>query len=399
MAAKKKANGKGPSKKNAGPRSRLDAMADVARSFGDDWRKPVEALERVSAVPTIWPQLDWKLRIGGWPIQRIGLVHGPSAHGKSVFVLGLGRSFLRADHFFGLCDAEQTTPIDFVRKLLGDLVDHPGFSAQRPRSYERAVDSVRVFADAIVAGREKGKIGPDTYGLIGVDSIRKLVPDGLLSKIHKQGAQKVGVDGAAGRAGQMRAALNGQWLDELVPLLAHSKIGLVFVARESENPNADPWALKYRVGGGTALVFDASLRLRVELSGYVREGSGDEARVIGERHKVVVHKSKVAGRDGRTTEFVFHTSNGIASPEGFDLPRDLVWMATEIGLIERQAGGWLEWSSTGERWHGENQAVKALHANPQTAELLERECREVAARDLEGRLEDGEQEGEQAEAG
>ena len=49
------------------------------------------------AVPTIFPQYDRATRVGGHPIERWTTVHGPSNHGKTTFLHGLGASFLQRE--------------------------------------------------------------------------------------------------------------------------------------------------------------------------------------------------------------------------------------------------------------------------------------------------------------
>ena len=72
-----------PSKKTV--KQRLDAVGAVAKRF-TSWRPATEVLTRVEAQPTIFVQLDEATRVGGWPIQRFGLVHGESGHGKTSYV-------------------------------------------------------------------------------------------------------------------------------------------------------------------------------------------------------------------------------------------------------------------------------------------------------------------------
>lgn len=59
--------------------ARMSAVTDRFKS----WRPAREVLTKVIAQPTCFVQLDGATRCGGWPIQRFGLVHGPSNHGKA----------------------------------------------------------------------------------------------------------------------------------------------------------------------------------------------------------------------------------------------------------------------------------------------------------------------------
>lgn len=353
-------------------KKRVAGIAKAARSF-EAWRPAREVLTEVSAVPTIFPQFDVAVRVGGLPIERITLTHGPSNHGKSLFVLGLGRSFLQAGHPFFFVDAEQTTPMKWVRELLGDQADNPLFFAERPESYEQAVDLVRAAMKSLRELRDGGTFPEATTALVAIDSLRKLTPKRLMDEVVKgadRGKDGKGVDGAGGRAGQYRAALNAAWLDELVPLLAHARAAGVLVARETENPDAGFFAVDYKVGGGRAVVYDSSLRIRVERASWTK---GPDAQVDGERIRLTILKTKVGGKDDKVVKAYFHVSNGRLSPPGFDRARDVMEMARGAKIVEVR-GAYFAWGD--QRWRGEHDALKYLRANPEALRALEDKCRQ-----------------------
>ncbi len=354
---------------------RIDVLAEVARKSARVFRPAREVLRTVRAVPTIFPQLDFALRVGGWPIERIATLSGPSAEGKSSCANGIGLSFLRRGHFYKLIDAERSTPVEWLATWFGADVDSPAFSASRPETYEAAVDEVREWATVIGKARAKGQLPPDTSGLVVVDSIRKLVPKGFVDKVAKAASEKTGVDGFGGRGAQIKAALHAAWLDELVPLLEQTGTALIFITRESENVGAGLWEPDFKITGGKALVYDASLVLRIERSWVYGPGAeGERKPVYGERHRVTVTKSKVSRKEGKTLFAQFHTSNGVFTPEGFDLARDLVDLGKTLGVIKASdGGGWLSWQ--GCRWNGEHSAVRKLYAEPAKLAALDVEVR------------------------
>ena len=357
-------------KQAAGARRKaLTAVAERFKSF-----RPARAvLTRVRAVPTCFVQFDHATKVGGLPIERFMLIHGPSSHGKTTASIGFMRSFLALDHFVLFVDAERTTPITWLEQMMGALTEHPHFFAQRPATYEDTVDAVRDFLTTLAAAREAGEVPTDTTALIVVDSLRKLVPANIMKKILKDDG-KSGVDGMGGRAAQVKAAMNAAWLDELVPLLEQTQAGFLAIARETEDPNADQWAKKFgndfKVGGGKAVYYDASLVMRVERASYVGEKGedGGKGETYGERHRVTIRKTKVAGREDRQTTCYFSTSNGVLVPAGFDRARDVVELAEQFGIVEAK-GGWLRWGA--HKWNGRHQAVKKLAADPVTLGALE----------------------------
>jgi recombination protein RecA len=353
---------------------RLNSLYNVSKRV-KGFQPAMEVLTKVRAHPTIFPLYDRATGVGGHPIERITLIHGPSNMGKTAFTHGLGLSFLRAGNFYSYIDAEFTSPEDWLRTLMKKFADHPGFLAKRPKSYEDTVDSVREFVNTIGEAREKGELESDTTALVVVDSIRKLVPEGLLKKLLKGDG---GLDGASGRGAMMKAALNAQWLDELVPLLYHTKTALVFIAREYDTtPDVykavEPGEGKdYKVGGGKGLVFESSIVGRVTRT-WVKDGTGESSQVVGERHCVEITKTKVSGKQHKIEKGYFHTSNGLLVPAGFDRARDVLELALDAGVVQ-QSGSWF--SFDGERiGNGTSAAVKLLTANEALLDTIEGEAR------------------------
>lgn len=362
---------------------RARAFASVAKRFSR-FRPAPDVLTRVVGQPTIFPAVDNLTGIGGWPVGRMTLVHGPSNHGKTYFAHGLGLSWLQAGGFYAFIDAEHATPEQWLSAIMGDFAKHPAFVGMRPTNFEEVIDGVRDLLDTIGEAKVKGTIEPDTRSLIVIDSIRKLVPDKLMSKILAKGAAEVGADGAGGRGAQMRAAFTAQWLDELIPHIAHADATVLIVAREYEPAATEDAAMKYRtrdasdaqtykVGGGKALLLDAAIWARITKT-LVFDGAGKDAPVIGERHSVELTKTKVSARTDRKMVGAFHTSNGAITPAGFDRARDVIELALEQGVLAA-SGAWLSWD--GQRWQGKNALAKALHAQPELLDTLEGEVRQT----------------------
>lgn len=365
-------------------------MLKLAARF-EKWKPAAAVLKEVSSIRTIFPQVDHVSKVNGWPIERFSLVHGPSNHGKTEMVLGLGASFLKQNHFFCHIDAECTTPMTWVRQLMGAEAEHPWFMALRPTSYEECVDSVREFCEKVATLREEEEIPPDTTGLVVVDSVRKLVPKKLLDKLMKEGSDgeggkggrrgaPAGVDGMGGRAAQIKAAMNAAWLDELVQLLSHTRTAMVAITRETELQTNHPWEKSFKTGGGAAMFYDASLVARVGRDAFVRDGD----ILYGERHSVEIHKTKVAGKDEKLPMAYYHTSNGNldGTPNGFDVARDLIELGLEVGVLE-QSGAWVVHGKN-KIGNGVNAAVRKLYAEPEKLAALEEEVRAKSESKMKG---------------
>lgn len=311
------------------------------------WRPATEELVNVRSVPTRFLGLDHALRVGGLPLGRMYVVHGPSGQGKSSLVLGLLRSFLERGHIAALVDAEFTTPEKWVRDMLARWTDHPFFLAKRPQTYQETVDAVDEVLDGLTEAR---RMKPDLATLIVIDSLNKLTPERELETMMRQGADAI--DKGWGR---VRAQMNQAWVDHLTPLLAAKDVAVLFVAQERAKKDATPDDVRYgsdwEVKGGRGVIYDSSALLRVQRAGWVKEGEAEKSPVIGTRHRVRIHKSKVEWL-GSKEDFYFHVRNGgDGQPAGFDFGRDLVEVGTAVGVLTK-SGGWIRWDGGDEKWNG-----------------------------------------------
>lgn len=355
---------------------RLRRMEKIATRF-EGWAPALDVLVPIRSVRSIFVQIDADTKVGGWPIDRVAVIHGPSNHGKTAFVHGLGLSFLKAGHYYAFVDAEYATPEAWLRTLMKGYEKSPTFRALRPSSYEQAVDAVRAFCTAIGEAKAKREIPEDTTGLFAVDSIGKLAPQKLLKTLLKEGAEgaKGSIDGMSGRGAMYKAALNSQWLNELIPLCAQTGTAGILITREIENPDAGPWDRDWKTTGGKNLIFDSSLTVRVVKAGNVTDGTGKDALFYGERHSVQIHKTRVGSKDEKTPTSYFYTSNGMLSdvPAGFDRGRDIFHMACEWGLIEKSGASYVfDCERIGV---GEHDAVRRMYTTPELADRLEQELR------------------------
>lgn len=356
-------------------RERLKALGAVADEI-EGFDQGRDVLTEVRSVPTVFPQFDIATRVRGYPIQRICLVHGPSNEGKTLFLMGLGLSFLQAEHFYFHVDAEFTTPAKWVQENMGPVAQLPTFRALRPRNYEHVADTIRDTCAKLVDWRASGRIPEHTTALFGIDSIQKLVPQGFFEKLAKD----KGIDPLAGRGGQVQAMLHAAWMKELVPLMFHANAAILLISRESENIGATMYEKQYKVGGGKAPIYDSSLVCRITRAskGWTTIGSGDKAKIIGERHLVQIWKTKVGHKDGKNTLCYFHTSNGVFTPAGFDTARDLVEMGLACKVLKKQGNSIVDADQGEILGSSRNDAVKTITDNPLTLKDLRDRIMDVA---------------------
>ena len=122
----------------------------------------------------------------------------------------------------------------------------------------------------------------------------------------------------------------------------------------------------WKLTGGKAVNFDASMRIRIVLAGKVYDGSGDDASIVGERHLAEIHKTKVAGKVEHVEKSYFHTTL-----DGFDRARDVLRLAEDLGVVDK-AGAWY---SFGDRRLAQGEAQFARKATPELLDELEDACR------------------------
>lgn len=321
----------------------------------------------IRSVKTRFISFNAATRINGFPLQRVTMVHGPSNEGKTTYVLGVAASFIDAGNPVMYGDAERTLDDKFPSLIMGsETAKSDLFFGIKPASYEEAMDSARKWLNGVSAARAKGQLPADGGALMIVDSLRKLTPAGLAAKVAA-GVTKNGVDGVGGRAGQVRAAYTAAWLDELVPLLDQHNASIIMIVRESEDPDADAndkkYGNDYKVTGGKAVFFDSSLVIRIERAGWIGPKQEGQAQIVyGERHVGTIRKTKLGGKDGKTSKFYFCTSNGLVSPPGLDPCRDAFDVALKAGLVAKNSS-WLSEPEIGKA-QGEYAFLELLRESP-----------------------------------
>lgn len=363
--------------------SELDRYLAAAGDMGD-WKPAAEVFDAIESVRTCLPDFNRAVHVGGLPVRRIHTVHGPTHGGKTAFVLALVKSFVTRGFLAGYADAEHTLGQEFAAEMVADLQAFPNFLAIRPENYESMITAADRFLGRSAKVCEKF---PEHRSIMVIDSINKLVPKRELEKVLKGG--EINIEGAKELAkahhGRYRAALNQAWLDQLTPKVARANCALVVIAQEREED--DPTSFfkdNFKVKGGAALLFDASIVARVMKGTPVFLPGSDKKtndRICGFKHRVRIWKSKVGHLEGRHTDAVFHISNGKLVPRGLDTARDAMNVGADLGVL-KTSGSW--YSFGGKRWQGENGVVQGLAKDPaRLAKLLDAIATKLDA--IEGR--------------
>ncbi len=339
-----------------------------------------EYIKTVEAVPTCFPHVDFKTGVGGLPVGKVVVVHGPSVGGKSMLVLGLLRSYVEGGHYAAFADAERTTPPDFARNVMGVAYDdREHFRSIRVTTYEDFRVSNRAYFERIAEARIAKQVPEETRSVLVLDALKNLQPATVFDELKKSAGggskkgRKPGVDGFGGRAGQLQAAFNTAWFIELAGLMYDTLGTIVIIVREEVTDGEGFWDEdKIKLIGGREVRFGNHLQLRTTAVPMF-EGEKKDKLFIGERHGVGIYKSKVAKRQEVVPMAVFHSSNGAVSPEGLDRALDVFELGVELKAIE-QAGSW--YSFGGEKLgQGEGNAAAKLRAEPELCRAVEQVCR------------------------
>lgn len=270
-------------------------------------------MEEVKYIPTICTSFNRAVEIGGAPLGRVWMVHGPNAQGKSVLCVLLLESFARLQHTAIYEDAEWTMDKKW-------LVDHlrlnTAIGYDTPANIEQVIASVDTMISNLEAEKKKRKdpLRKDHLLAVAIDTIKKLVPKAQLKKFL-EGAEK----GDLKQARSLQAGVLSSWMADIVPKLGATNGTLILVNQERANMNASgPYDRQWDIPCGEALKFDNSMRIRVNYAKAIKIGDTE----VGAEHWAYIYKSKVGAAKGA---FKFYTSNGLGDCErGFDHAREIV---------------------------------------------------------------------------
>lgn len=314
---------------------RLEVFTEL---IGDSKRAiAMSDVDAFQAIRTGITSFNRATTVGGAPLSCVYLVHGPSQSGKTTFLLSMIESFVRAGGLAAFVDAEMAADTKRWFRQLGvdpSKVLYIGRTNVETRdadlgylSYEEIVEEVDEFIERYRKAKREGRIGPRTPLLIIIDSISRMVPKSLLKSLAKDGG-----DALRSGIGRIQAQMNSAWLAELGVKVGDEPILLGVIAHEMEAQGAGKYEPDYKVKGGTSIVFDAMMRIRLVHAGRIYDAAAEDAEVVGKRHRITIMKNK-HGPDFQTA--TFYTSNGAGiAPAGFDRTREVVHEAIERGLLE-----------------------------------------------------------------
>ena len=249
----------------------------------------------------------------GYPIGSIIEISGEAGTGKTAFISNAFISAQEQGYYTVMIDNEHAYSKEFA-EILG--VDNSKVIYAQPECME---DCFAFAENAIKAIREKDK---DTPIVIGFDSIGTAPCKKELSDAYDANQEMIGA---------IRAKAAGKCLRKFNSLLRKEKALLIIVNQLRSKVGIMYGDATTTAGGGKALPFYASIRLRLSVptAGILRD---ERKNPVGVQGGVKCLKSRSTAPH-QTCLFKFHYTTGIDKTFGF------VEDQVKLGKIE-QKGGW-----------------------------------------------------------
>ena len=317
------------------------ARLQIEKQFGQNSLMKLGAqgkVEGIDVVPSGSIMLDEALGVGGYPRGRIIEMYGPESSGKTTLALHAIAEAQKLGGIAAFVDAEHALDPVYAKNL-GVNIDELWVS--QPDSGEQALE---ITEQLVRSG---------AVDIVVVDSVAALTP------------QKE-IEGEMGDAVMgMQARLMSQALRKLTAIVGKSNCIVIFINQ-----------IRMKIGvmfgnpetttGGQALKFYTSVRLEIRRIESI-DGKGDED-AVGNRVRVKVVKNKVAP-PFRKTELDIYFGKGI------NKYASLLDSAVKHGIIDKR-GAWFTQGDI-KIGQGHENAVSFVESNPEFAENLENQLREM----------------------
>lgn len=293
--------------------------------------------------------------LGGFPTGVIYEIKGPNAGGKTALGVEILASAQEAGHLTVFHDHERAANDKVWLTALGlDLSNCLYRGTTKDGPVLTLEDSAEEINNTIISFNEnvkKGNIPKDKLLYILFDSVAAACPKDKLKKGAKVGDANFG----------LTARLMSDWLQTLEALVGGSNVAVIFINQERVNVGAKPWESKTKSFGGEALQFYATMRIRVQQAGQIKEKVNGDEIVVGRKHRFTIEKNKL----GYPQQVgMFYTSNGLGeSPLGFDDIRSTFDEAINQGIISKNSGSTYECQYFEKSINGEKKVRLFLREN------------------------------------
>jgi len=304
---------------------------------------PTDITDFISTGATMLDVAISNRKHGGIGVGRITELTGLEGSGKSLVAAQLIASTQRRGGVGVLIDTETAVNPEFYKAIGLDINKLVYVHLQ---ALEDVFDAVTNIIEKVRAGGNKDKLVT-----IVVDSV-------AAASTKKELEADFAKDGYA----TDKAIIISKAMRKITGLLGKQRIALVFTNQLRQKMNAMPFSDPWTTSGGKAIAFHASTRIRLSLTGKIKNNDGD---VIGVKVKAVLDKNRL-GPPHRTAEFEIYFDRGIDDYSA--------WLKVlKDNKIIKQAGAWYTYvdETTGEEIKFQSKDFpNFIDVDPERKELL-----------------------------
>jgi len=274
-----------------------DFLKLANEQFGDNTAIIIDENTKidVEVIPSGIRVVDNAIGIGGIPRGRITEVYGKEASGKTTLCLHVIAQAQKMGLNAAFIDAEHALNLEMLQRL---GVDTSKLVFSQPNSGEQALDLAEMM------------VRSGNFAVIVIDSVAALTPQVEVEKDF--GESIMGVHGK----------LMSQAMRKLTAPVSKYKVAMMFT--NQTRANIGGYGSPEVTTGGNALKFYASLRLRMQLIGQIKNSAGQRT---GGKYKMTVVKNKMA--------VPFKEAEFEITQRGIDATGNFIDLLVEKGVIEK----------------------------------------------------------------